>query len=223
MSRSRFFLCVVLAVLLSSVTLAQGEWFQTGELATVIDGQERQLHSYGTYVPEDVAEGVEDPQQRAILERIAGTEQHTATYMLMEEMALGGIVLTPATLWVALTFYFGGHDSSTPHGVTIQLSLDPATLELSDPDQVEVSYYPSGPSWDDYYALTEGGLTVTEVTVVDETTLRIAGSFSGYFSHQTDFDRVHDPATAVEGEGEFVVERVVGSQLALELLEEGSR
>ena len=140
-----------------------------------------------------------------------GREQHVMT------------LAAPGVLWVALTFYFGGHDSSTPHGVTIQLSLDPATLELSDPDQVEVSYYPSGPSWDDYYALTEGGLTVTEVTVVDETTLRIAGSFSGYFSHQTDFDRVHDPATAVEGEGEFVVERVVGSQLALELLEEGSR
>ena len=36
MSRSRFLLCVVLAILLSSYALAQGEWFQTGELATVI-------------------------------------------------------------------------------------------------------------------------------------------------------------------------------------------
>lgn len=216
----RFVVVLLASVLLFTTASAQGTWFQTGTLTTRIGGVEREHNTYGTLVPEDVAEGVEDPQQRAILERIAGTEQHTASYMLTEEMALGSIVLTPATLWVALTFYFGGHDSSAPHGVTMQLPLDPVTLELSDPDQVEITYYPSGPSWDDYYALTDGSLTLTSVEVVNETTLRIAGSFSGYFSHQTEYDHVHDPATAVEGEGEFVVEQVVGSQLALELLEE---
>lgn len=219
----RSLLVVIAAVFLFSSVLAQGTWHQTGTLTTRIGGVERQHHTYFTLVAEDVAEGVEDPQQRAILERIAGTEQHTASYQLTDELALGSIVIAPATLWVALTFYFGGHDSSAPHGVTVQLPLDPATLEVADPDQVEVSYYPSGPSWDDYYALTMGGLTITEVTVIDDITLRISGSFSGFFSHQDGFDTVHDPSTAIEAEGEFLVERVVGSQLALELVEESAR
>lgn len=221
MSRSRFLLCVVLAVLLSSVTLAQGEWFQTGELATVIDGQERQLHSYGTYVPEDVAEGVEDPQQRAILERVAGTEQHTASYKLFEGLSMGGVTITPDTLWLALTFHFGGPDATAPHGVTMQVPLDPATLQVSDPDQVEVSYYPNGPSWDDYYALTEGEVMILSVEVVDELTLRVVGTFSGLFTHQADFDVTHNPEDALQGYGEFTVERVVGEALALELIEGG--
>ena len=55
--------------------------------------------------------------------------------------------------------------------------------------------------------------------VVDDLTLRIRGAFSGLMTHQTDYDIVHDPSTAVEATGEFVVERVVGSQLVLELLE----
>ena len=103
----RFVVVLLASVLLFTTASAQGTWFQTGTLTTRIGGVEREHNTYGTLVPEDVAEGVEDPQQRAILERIAGTEQHTASYMLTEEMALGSIVLTPATLWVALTFYFG--------------------------------------------------------------------------------------------------------------------
>lgn len=216
-SRSLIGLAVAL---LSAVVLAQGSWFVTGELTTVIDGEERLLHTYGTLVAEDVADGVEDPQQRVILERIAGTEQHTASHKLVDGMTMGGIVLTPATLWVALTFRYDGPEASGPHGVTMQFPLDPATLELSDPDQVEITYYPRGSSYDDFYALTDGALTVAAVEVVDDVTLRISGSFRGAMTHQTGFDIVHDPATAMEAAGDFVVERVVGSQLVLELLEE---
>lgn len=221
MSRTRRL--YIVATLLASFALAvsafaQGEWFETGSLTTVIDGEERLLHTYGTLVPEDVADGVEDEQQRAILERVAGTEQHTATYKFMEGISMGGITLTPDTIWLAFTFRFGGHDSSGPHGVTMQIPLDPATLEISDPDQIEVTYYPNGPSWDDFYALTEGAILLDAVDVVDDVTLRIAGSFTGTFTHQTDYDIVHNPDRALAAQGEFVVERVVGSQLALELL-----
>lgn len=215
------FLAVFLLALLAPSALAQGEWFETGSLTTVIEGQERTLHSYATWVAEDAADGVEDPQQRAILESVAGTEQHTATHKFMPGLSMGGIALTPDTLWVALTFRFGGPDSTGPHGVTMQFPLDPATLELLDPDQVEITYYPNGPSWDDFYALTEGGLELASVEVIDEQTLRIAGSFSGLFSQQSGFDIVHDPNATLEAHGEFVVERVVGSALALELIEGG--
>ncbi|MFA5593748.1 MAG: hypothetical protein WDA15_00550, partial [Trueperaceae bacterium] len=91
---------VLIAALLLTHTLAQGDWFETGSLTTVIGGEERLLRTYGTWVPEDVADGVEDPDQRRLLESVAGTEQHTATHQLTPEMSMGGIVLTPATLWV---------------------------------------------------------------------------------------------------------------------------
>lgn len=223
---SRFRRLYIVAFLLASFVLtssalAQGEWFETGTLVTVIDGEERLLHTYGTLVPEDVADGVEDAQQRAILERIAGTEQHTATYQFMEGISMGGMTLTPDTIWVALTFRFGGHDTSGPHGVTMQIPLDPSTLAVLDPEQIEVNYYRDGPSWDDFYALTEGGIALESVDVVDDVTLRIVGSFSGIFTHQTDYDIVHNPDQALAAHGEFVVERVVGSQLALELIQDG--
>jgi len=219
MPRFRLLILAAALSLLASAS-AQGEWFQTGTLTTVIGGEERTLHTYGTYVPEDVADGVEDPQQRAILERVAGTEQHTATYQFMEGITMGSMVLTPDTIWVALTFRFGGHESSAPHGVVLQFPLDPTTLGLLDPDQVEIKYSPNGPSYDDYYALTEGSLDITAVEVVDETTLRISGVFEGFMTHQTGWDVVHDPDSATEAHGEFVVERVVGSQLALELIQD---
>lgn len=219
MSTSRSLFVVTLLLVLAPVALAQDMWFETGTLTTVIGGEQRLLHTYGTLVPEDVADGVEDPTQRAFLERIAGTEQHTASHKLIDEMAMGGIVIAPATLWLALTFRYDGHDSTGPHGVTMQVPLDPVTLELADPDQVEITYYPNGPSYEDYYALTDGVLTLDLVEVVDDVTLRIAGSFNGYLTHQTDFDIVHDPSTAVEVLAEFLVERVVGSQLVLEMLQ----
>ncbi|HET8984635.1 MAG TPA: hypothetical protein VFN03_02640, partial [Trueperaceae bacterium] len=132
-------LLVFAAFFVASMVVAQGSWFETGTLTTVIGGEERVLSTYGTLVPEDVADGIEDPQQRAILERVAGTEQHTGTYRLMDEMTMGGMVLVPATIWVALTFQYGGHEASGPHGVTLQFPLDPATLTLSDADQVEIT------------------------------------------------------------------------------------
>lgn len=211
-------LFVAAALLLASLALAQDTWFETGSLTTVIDGEQRLHHTYGTLVADDVADGVEDPAQRAFLESIAGTEQHTASYELFDELAMGGIVIAPATLWLALTFRFGGHDSTGPHGVTMQVPLDPSTLTLTDPDQVEITYYPKGPSYEDFYALTDGVLTLDLVEVVDDVTLRVGGSFSGYLTHQTDFDIVHDPSTAVEAHGEFLVERVVGSLSVLEML-----
>lgn len=220
--RSLFVLLLAsLAASLAAAALAQETWFETGTLTTTIGGQERVLHTYGTLVPEDVADGVEDPQQRALLERIAGTEQHTGSYMYMEQIEMVGMVISPAKVWVALTFRFGGPEPSGTHGVTLQFPLDPATLELLDMDEVEITYYPNGSSYDDYYALTEGELVLGPVEVVDDVTLRITGSFGGYLTHQTEWDVVHDPVTAVEVVGEFLVERVVGSSLALDLIEEG--
>ncbi|NLG08478.1 MAG: hypothetical protein GX560_04405 [Deinococcales bacterium] len=218
MSRSRTLLGVVVT-LLSSLALAEGAWFETGTLTAVIDGEERLLRTFGTLVAADVADGVEDAQQRALLERVAGTEQHTATHKLVEGMTLGGIVLTPPTLWVVLTFHHDASGAAGPHDVTLQFPLDPTTLELSDPDQVEIKYFPNGSSYDDFYALTDGALSLTAVEVVDDVTLRVRGAFAGVLTHQTSFDLVHDPDTAIAVEAGFVVERVVGSQLVLETLQ----
>ncbi len=204
---------------IASLSFAQSERYETGSLTATLNGEESVLRSYFADVPEDVAEGVTDPQQRAILERIAGTEQHTATYTYFDEMKLGTMVLVPAKIHVSLHFAAQELDVSVPGSISVRFSLEPTSLELGAPEDVEITLH-SGSGYSDYYALTEGGITLDSVEVVDANTLRITGSFSGTFSHQTGYDRVHNPADTLSASGVFSVERVVGSDLALELIEE---
>src|SRR5690606_23693115 len=109
-----------------------------------------------------------------------------------------------------------------PHGVLLQFPLDPATPALLDPDQVEISHYPNGSSYDDYYGLTAGAMSSDVADAVDAVTLPITSTFSRFMTHQTEYDVVHDEASAIEARGDFLVDRVVGSALALELVEEAA-
>ncbi len=197
---------------------AQYEEVATGTVAAVVGGSELTLHTYATSVPADVADGVEDERQRAILERVAGTEQHTATFMVTEEMTMGPVVLVPATIYVTVLATAHVGPDATPTSFEITFSLSPDTLELGPEEDVAVRYSPDSLSSSGYYALTEGALELGSVRVVDATTLAIAGSIRGVLSWQEGFEPVHDPDDALSIEATFDIQRVASSDDAYALV-----
>lgn len=215
-----YYVFLVTGLALASVSSAQSESFHTGSLAVALDGAETTLHTYATHVPEDAAERATSPEQRAILEKVAGTDQHSATFMYMAGMAVGGVQITPATIYVSLYFRADGERSSGVGGVDVSFALDPETLAMIEADDVDVKYLPTGSSFKDYYALTQGGLAIESVSVVDGQTLSVSGSFSGVFSLQEGFLVAHNPDDTIAAEATFEVQQVVGSDLVIDLLGE---
>ena len=211
-------LCAALALLLGASASAQ-ESFLTGHLTLKLAGAESTLHTYATHVPEDAAERASSPEQRAILEKVAGTDQHSATFMRLEGISLGGVQITPTTLFVSLYFRADDERSSGVGGVDVAFALDPETFEVIESDDLDVKYLPTGSSFDDYYALTKGELVIATVEVVDGQTLAISGGFSGLLSLQEGFLVAHNPDDTLEVEATFVVDQVVGSDVVLEILE----
>ena len=210
---------VVATLVLVAGPLAHAQTtFDTGTLVLVLGDSETTLHTYASHVPEDAAERATSPEQRAILEKVAGTDQHTATFMHLAGISVGGMQLTTATLHVSMYFRDDEERISGVGGVDIAFELDPETLEHVPSDDVDVKYLPTGSSFDDYYALTQGELVIDSVEVVDAQTLAISGRFSGVFSLQEGFLVAHNPDDTLAGEATFVVDQVVGSDVLLDLL-----
>lgn len=204
--------------LLVGIAAAQHPTFETGAVDAIIGEGAFHAYTYATEVPADVADGEEDERVRAILEAIAGTTQHSASFMHVDEMKLGTTVLTPPTLYVTLSTRTHHPERSDIGSFMLQFALDPETLELLEEADVELKFYPRGSSYDDYYAFTEGVFELLEVTVVDDVTLAVSGTFSGALSYQTDYDVVHNPDDALAVEGSFTVARVVSNDAAFKLL-----
>ena len=211
-------IALILASLLLLGSVAAQAVHQTGTVDGTIDGSAYHAWTYATDVPEDVADGVEDEAVRAILTNIAGTTQHSATFNHMDAMTLGSIELMPATIFVTMLTRTEHPDGDTVGTVEINFSLQPETLELASQDDVVVKYHPGESSFSNYYALTSGGLELQSIEVVDEQTLAITGTISGQFSWQEGYETVHDPATAINVELTFVVNQVVSSSTAFELI-----
>lgn len=204
--------------LLLGSAAAQHPTFETGAIDAVIGGTAYHAYTYATEVPADVADGEEDERVRAILEAVAGTTQHSATFKHMDEVTLGGMVLTPATIYVALSTRTHHPDGTSIGSFMVQFALDPETLELVEDEAVEFKFYPRGSSYDDYYAFTDGVFELHPIQVVDEATMAISGTFSGTLSHQSDYDVVHNPDDAVTVEASFTVSQVVASDAAFKLI-----
>ncbi len=202
-------------LLLSSVVTASAQsapvWLPTGTLEAVIAGKDHIMRSFVTTVPEDAAERTSDPEARALLEKLAGTEQHTATWMITDPFEMGGIVLLPAMLFVSI-------GTRASEDSTANFALDIDTLELDTESDIEVRYFPESWSTKDFYALTEGTLQLNSVEVIDERTLRISGTVLGTLSFQESYSVEHNPNDTLPFEATFSIERVFGSQLPLELL-----
>lgn len=203
---------------LGALALAQGETFRTGTLDAVIEGTSYGAYTYATEIPDDVADGVTDEQQRAILERVAGTTQHSATFMHQDAMVLGGMVLVPERIYVTLSTRTDHPEGNSFGSFVVMFSLDPETLEPGDEADTEIRFYPDGIFADTFYALTEGVLELTSLEVADPRTMSISGVISGHLSLQEGYDIVHNPDDVLQIEATFTVDQVVSSSLAFELV-----
>lgn len=211
-------ICVTLILLLATFTsmvFAQPGWQQTGTIDAVINGRQHTFLTSSSKVPEDVAEGVTDENVRAFLEQLAGTEQHTATWMITEPFEMSGIVFAPAQMFASLD---ANALPSGTGGFRIEFALDQETLTLDTEMDIEVRYYPESWSVDEFYALTEGTMLLERVEVVDDQTLAMYGTITGVLSFQPGYRVEHNPADTLSIEASFSIEQVVGSQLPLELL-----
>jgi hypothetical protein len=194
----------------------------TGTIDVVLAGQPHAFHTYATDIPENVAEGIEDPTLRERLERAAGTTEHTATWNVPEPVVMGGVVLMAVNDMYVAIYGRASEDRDAGLGeLRIDFGLGLTTLTVSDPAVVGISvrYYPESFSIADYYELTEGGLEIASVERVDDHTLRIQGTFAGTFSFQTRPGVVeHNPNDTLATSGRFDILHVVGKQPLADVL-----
>lgn len=213
---STFF--VLVALVLAGAAAAQHPTFETGWVEAVIGGAEHRAYTYATEVPENVTDGVTDERTLAVLQKVAGTVQHSASFKETPARMLGGMVLTPAAIHVALSTRTDHPEGASIGSLLVQFSLVPGTLELGPDEDVDVRFYPRGSSYDDYYALTLGTLALHSIEQVNDHTFAVVGSISGVLSHQSDYDVAHNPADTLEIEATFEVAQLVASDVVLKLV-----
>lgn len=182
--------------------------YETGVIDAVIDGQDYSVFTYALEIPEDYGADVTNERQREFMQRLAGTTEHSASFLLRRAMEMGNTVLYPASINVAFSTRSRNEDPSVG-SLVLQFMLDPDTLELTDQFDVSISFYPWGASASDYYALTDGTLRIDTVEIIDRRTLAIRGGFSGLLSRQDDYDHVHNPDDTLDVEATFTIEQVV--------------
>jgi hypothetical protein len=213
-------LTLVLALLLGAASAQTRE--RTGTVDVVLGGEARTFHTHVQKVPENAAEGVENPDVRRMLERLAGTSQHTATWMAMEPIVMAGIVLYAAEeLFITIGATVPMDRPGDVGEISLEFALSKATLALDDSEDASIDFrfFPVSWGFDAYYAASEGmfELVIDEVEQVDETTLRIRGSFRGTLSFQTAYQIEYNADDTMSVTGTFDIEQVGGSSV-LELL-----
>jgi hypothetical protein len=190
---------------------AAAQTIQTGSLAITLDGVERTFLTSGTKIAENAAEGVTNEAASAFLERLAGTWVHTATYMILEPVVLGGRVLFSSPDMFVTIGGYAYDDPERPDHLELRFGLDLETLLLSVETDIVVRYSPAGSSMSDDYLLTLGGLVVHGVVQVDDETISLQGSISGVLSRQLDpANEAHDPSDTIAIDGYFDVRQLVG-------------
>lgn len=212
------------SVALSAVAWAQfaSTTYETGTIELNVAGEARTYHTYAVEVPENAGQGVENPRVRAELERIAGTTQHTATWNATDPVVMNGVVLSRPSVLFVTVHSRPTEDSDAGLGqLNFEFAVTLDSLQAADPDRYPpvVKLYPESFSATDYYALTDGSLTVARVEQVDDLTLHVAGTFEGTFSFQTRRGVVeHNPDDTIEVSGNFDVLQVVGTKPLSEVM-----
>ncbi|MDQ3459850.1 MAG: hypothetical protein M3498_11200 [Deinococcota bacterium] len=90
--------------------------------------------------------------------------------------------------------------------LTIGLTLD-GEMRLMLFDAPEISYFPEGFNFDNFYELVEGELAVDTATMTDDLTLALTGSFSGVLAQKRGIMSEPDPTNTLEITGSFKIER----------------
>lgn len=217
------FVAILTLSLLGVVTHAQEGFVYrvTGDVVLTLAGAERTFHVYAVDIPENVADGVQNPEVRARLEQAAGTTEHGATWAVPAPVSIGGIVISAPTTMSIVVAARPTEDRDAGLGeVRLDFQLDLATLALPPAADAPVSvwFFPEAFASRDFYALTEGTLTVTNVEAVDDATLRIEGTIDGALSFQASLAGIaHNPADTIVVTGRFELQQVVGTQSLTEV------
>lgn len=161
---------------LASVATAQEE-FVTGTVTGTVGGTEYTAHTWAGIVPEDAADHTDNEQLKEMLRELAGKAQHSASFMFMEGISMGGIALSPDLVYVSILTRTDNPEDQDLHSFKVDFTLDPETLELVDESDVQVEFYLDG--FSRFYSLTEGTITLMDLVLLDESTLSLAGTVSG--------------------------------------------
>ena len=220
MNRALPVLLSIFLALSASAALAQPLWQPTGTVELTIDGEPRTFHSYTATVDEELAEDIEDAEAQEFAQRVAGSEQNSATWMLLDAITAGTIEITPATLFVTVSARGQADPLAEGGQLDFDFALDPETLTREAMFDPEVMYYPESFALHDFYALTDGTLVLESVEVVGDRTLSVRGSISGTLTFQEDSNIEHNPDRALRIDATFDIEQVDGSDLLVDLLTE---
>lgn len=213
-------LTVALAALLSlttSAAFAQPDRARTGTVDATVGGEPMTLHTFVAHVPEDVAEGIEDDEARAIAERAAGTDQHTATWMVTDPVMAGDTEIAPSMMFLMVDARAEGDPETGGARLDVEFAIDPATLQRLPGPEVAIEYHPAPYEPEESYATTEGTVTLDEVEQVDEDTLAVRGTIGGVLEYQGSSDVEQE---TIEVEGTFRIDQAVGATRLSDLLGE---
>ena len=139
----------------------------------------------------------------------ATRQVHTASWMILKPMLMGGVNMSPDDVFVTVTT----RDTVSPKfgqpEMRVEFSLDPVTLDLKTDPAANLQYYPDGSSTDVYYALTNGSFNVESVTRLEDDTLAIIATAEGEMSGQQSYDVSHNPSDILPLSARFELQQVV--------------
>lgn len=194
-----------------SAALAQAAWTPTGSVRLELPDTTLELSTYVTHVADDLAQKVDDADARAVAEKVAGTDQHTATWMLTDPVKVGGNVLVPARLFVLVDARAEGDPAAGSAAFHLEFALDPATLELVPDAEIALRYAPAGADRDGSFRTDEGAVTLERVERLDDHTLAIRGSAHGELEPRGE-------GNALPLDASFALDAVVGASELKDLL-----
>lgn len=189
----RSFMFVTLLAPPTAAIAQEPEWFEVGTVVVEVDGVEQVKYAYDLYVPDG------DDTMYA----------PGATFSYMEEVRMGDMLLLPAYFHVTVLAYDVESEDEQHSVIELNILVDAATLELTMVEDLRIVYYPNGPDTSNWYQLTEGGVVLDPVIVLDDDTWSLSGTISGYVSRHLDYDVAHNPDDMFRFEGRFDLSKVV--------------
>lgn len=185
---------LVVASCIAGAAMAQGvpAYQETGVVTMTLGAEEVTHYTTWNTVPGDAARQV-----------------HTASWLILEPMVMGGVKISPDDVFVTLTT----RDTVSPEfgqpEMRVEFSLDPVTLDLKTDPAANLTYYPADSDSDVYYALTNGSFQVESVTRLEDDTLAIIATAEGEMSGQQSYDISHNPDDILPLSARFELQQVV--------------
>lgn len=210
-----FAIALTLSLLVAS---AAAQTRPTGTVDATIDGETYAFSTYAMHVAADIAEDIEDEEAREFAERVAGTDQHSATWMRMDAVGPAGMEILPESVTVMVDARADPDPFADAPIFDLSVSFEAATLERIPKMGVEVVFDPTPDADDGFYSLIDGAVVVERIEPVGDTVLAFAGTVNGTLAWQESAVTDPDPSDTMPIEASFAIDEVVGSTLLMDVL-----